>query len=81
MDDPLTTSSVQRACSPGGSPLLSTVMFQTAITNIYLSNAAMDVALALEERVHFDDEEFEGGRDVITAGTGAGSRRARGVSE
>ncbi|XP_059903279.1 von Willebrand factor A domain-containing protein 7 [Gadus macrocephalus] len=71
IDDSLTSSEVQRACSTSGSTLLSTVMFQTAITNIYLSNAAIDVALALDERVHFDDEEFQGGRDVITAGVSA----------
>ena len=66
---------MQRACSASGSTLLSTVMFQTAITNIYLSNAMVDFKQALDERVHFDNENFQGGRNVITAGIVAGSRR------
>ena len=39
-------------------------MFQTAITNIYLSNAVVDYKQALDERVHFDNENFQGGRNV-----------------
>lgn len=35
---------------------------------MYFSNAAVDVVYALSERHHFDDETFEMGRDLITAG-------------
>lgn len=36
---------------------------------MYLSNAKVDVVFALSEEHHFDDETFQEGRDVITAGT------------
>ncbi|CAL8328777.1 unnamed protein product [Merluccius merluccius] len=68
IDNSLTISKVQRACSPSQSSLLSTVMFQTSITNMYLGNAAVDVVDALSKKHHFDDETFPEGRDVITAG-------------
>ncbi|CAL8332408.1 unnamed protein product [Lota lota] len=71
IDDSLTISKVQRACSTSGSMLISTIIFQSSITNIYLSNAAVDVVQALSESLHFDDETFKGGRDVITAGVSA----------
>lgn len=43
-------------------------MFRTSIANMYFSNAKVDVAFALSEEHHFDDETFQGGRDIITAG-------------
>lgn len=36
---------------------------------MYFSNAIVDVVFALSEEHHFDDETFQGGRDVITSGT------------
>lgn len=36
---------------------------------MYFSNAKVDVVFALSEEHHFDDETFQEGRDVITAGT------------
>ncbi|XP_028444696.1 von Willebrand factor A domain-containing protein 7 [Perca flavescens] len=73
IDDSLSADKVQRACSSTGtsSSLLSTVRFQTSIANMYFSNAAVDVVFALSEEYHFDDETFERGRDVITAGVAA----------
>ncbi|XP_029288639.1 von Willebrand factor A domain-containing protein 7 [Cottoperca gobio] len=70
IDDSLSTEQVQRACSSTGTStsLLSTVVFQTSIANMYFSNAKVDVVFALSEEHHFDDETFQGGRDVITAG-------------
>nr|XP_046264832.1 von Willebrand factor A domain-containing protein 7-like [Scatophagus argus] len=73
IDNSLSVDKVQRACSSTGTStsLLSTVMFQTSIANMYLSNAKVDVVFALSEEHHFDDETFQGGRDVITAGVSA----------
>ncbi|XP_056265572.1 von Willebrand factor A domain-containing protein 7 [Pseudoliparis swirei] len=74
IDDSLSTEMVQKACSSTGdssSSLLSTVMFTISIANMYLSNAKVDVIFALSEEHHFDDETFQGGRDVITAGVSA----------
>ncbi|XP_042340189.1 von Willebrand factor A domain-containing protein 7-like [Plectropomus leopardus] len=73
IDDSLSADRVQRACSSIGTStsLLSTVMFHTSIANMYFSNAKVDVIYALSEKHHFDDETFQGGRDVITAGVSA----------
>uniref|UniRef100_A0A3B4U9U7 von Willebrand factor A domain-containing protein 7-like n=1 Tax=Seriola dumerili TaxID=41447 RepID=A0A3B4U9U7_SERDU len=73
IDDSLSADMVQRACSSTGTStsLLSSVLFQTAIANMYFSNAKVDVVYALSEEHHFDDETFQGGRDVITAGVSA----------
>ncbi|XP_054460556.1 von Willebrand factor A domain-containing protein 7 [Anoplopoma fimbria] len=73
IDDSLSADNVQRACSSTGTStfLLSTVMFRTSIANMYFSNAKVDVVYALSEEHHFDDETFQGGRDVITAGVSA----------
>ncbi|KAM6939535.1 von Willebrand factor A domain-containing protein 7 [Xenentodon cancila] len=70
IDNSLSAAKVQRACSsPGTSTsLLSTVRFLASITSMYLSNANVDVIFALSEERHFDDEAFQGGRDIITAG-------------
>lgn len=71
IDDRLSASEVQRACSSTGTStsLLSSVLYHTSIANMYFSNAKVDVVFALSEEHHFDDETFQGGRDVITAGT------------
>lgn len=71
IDENLSADKVQRACAITGTStsLLSSVLFQTAIANMYFSNAKVDVVYALSEEHHFDDETFERGRDVITAGT------------
>ncbi|XP_034450362.1 von Willebrand factor A domain-containing protein 7-like isoform X1 [Hippoglossus hippoglossus] len=73
IDDSLTTDKVQRACSsPGTSTtLLSSVIFQTSMFDMVFGNANVDVVFALSEEHHFDDETFQGGRDVITAGVAA----------
>ncbi|XP_068583218.1 von Willebrand factor A domain-containing protein 7 [Cebidichthys violaceus] len=73
IDDSLSIDKVQRACSSTGSStsLLSTVMFKTSIANMIFGNAKVDVVFALSEEHHFDDETFQGGRDVITAGVSA----------
>lgn len=70
IDDSLSIDKVQRACSSAGTStsLLSTVIFQTSIAKMYFSNAQVDLIFALSEEHHFDDETFQGGRDVITAG-------------
>ncbi|KAI3352993.1 hypothetical protein L3Q82_019566 [Scortum barcoo] len=69
IDDSLTAVKVQRACS--STSLLSTIKFQTSIANMYFSNAAVDLVFALSKEHHFDDETFQGGRDIITAGVSA----------
>ncbi|XP_035494314.2 von Willebrand factor A domain-containing protein 7 [Scophthalmus maximus] len=73
IDDRLSASEVQRACSSTGTStsLLSSVLYHTSIANMYFSNAKVDVVFALSEEHHFDDETFQGGRDVITAGVAA----------
>ncbi|XP_071361129.1 von Willebrand factor A domain-containing protein 7 [Trachinotus anak] len=73
IDDSLSADMVQRACSSAGTStsLLSSVLFQTSIASMYFSNAKVDVVYALSEEHHFDDETFQGGRDVITAGVSA----------
>ncbi|KAG8014446.1 von Willebrand factor A domain-containing protein 7 [Nibea albiflora] len=73
IDDSLSIDKVQRACSSAGTStsLLSTVIFQTSIAKMYFSNAQVDLIFALSEEHHFDDETFQGGRDVITAGVSA----------
>nr|XP_019939288.1 PREDICTED: von Willebrand factor A domain-containing protein 7-like [Paralichthys olivaceus]XP_019939289.1 PREDICTED: von Willebrand factor A domain-containing protein 7-like [Paralichthys olivaceus] len=73
IDDSLSAGKVQEACSSTGTStsLLSSVIFQTSIANMYFSNAKVDVVFALSEEHHFDDETFQGGRDVITAGVSA----------
>ncbi|KAL2097666.1 hypothetical protein ACEWY4_006873 [Coilia grayii] len=70
-DGTLTAHSLQQACSSGASSLLSSLAFQTAVTKTYLSNAAVDVVLALSAPHHFDDESFEAGRDVVVQGAAA----------
>nr|XP_020496296.1 LOW QUALITY PROTEIN: von Willebrand factor A domain-containing protein 7-like [Labrus bergylta] len=73
IDNSLTASKVLRACSSMGSStsLLSSINFQTSITNMYFSNAKVDVIFVLSDAHHFDDESFERGRDIITSGVSA----------
>ncbi|XP_049427227.1 von Willebrand factor A domain-containing protein 7 [Epinephelus fuscoguttatus] len=73
IDNSVSAEKVQRACSSTGTStsVLSSVMFRTSIANMYFSNAKVDVVFALSEEHHFDDETFQGGRDVITAGVAA----------
>ncbi|XP_077936646.1 von Willebrand factor A domain-containing protein 7 isoform X1 [Gasterosteus aculeatus] len=69
IDDSVSFAEVQTACS--STSLRSTFMFINSIANMYLSNAIVDVAYALSEKHHFDNERFHGGRDVITTGVAA----------
>ncbi|CAN9510134.1 unnamed protein product [Ophioblennius macclurei] len=72
IDNNLSVGEVQKACSSdNSSSLLSTVIFQTSIATMYFSNAIVDVVFALSEEHHFDDETFEGGRELITTGVAA----------
>ncbi|XP_008274830.1 von Willebrand factor A domain-containing protein 7-like [Stegastes partitus] len=73
IDDSLTADKVQRACSSTATStsVLSTAMFRISIATMYFSNAIVDVVYVLSEDHHFDDERFEGGRDIITAGVSA----------
>ncbi|KAK2815937.1 hypothetical protein Q5P01_026404 [Channa striata] len=73
IDDRLTANMVQRACSSTGAStsLLSSAMFHFSIACIYLSNANVDLVFVLSPKHHFDDEIFEEGRDIITAGVSA----------
>ncbi|XP_031415803.1 von Willebrand factor A domain-containing protein 7 [Clupea harengus] len=71
IDDRLTAYTLQQACSSGESSILSALAFQTAVTNTYLSNAAVDVLQALSAPHHFDDETFAEGRDVVAQGAAA----------
>lgn len=67
--DSLSTAQVLTACSSSSSAsIISYVIFQTSIATVYFSNAAVDVVYLLSERHHFDDETFQIGRDLITAG-------------
>lgn len=67
--DSLSAAQVLTACSSSSSAsIISNVIFQTSIATVYFSNAAVDVVYQLSERHHFDDETFQMGRDLITAG-------------
>ena len=71
IDDRLTAYTLQQACSSGESSILSALAFQTAVTNTYLSNAAVDLFLALSAPHHFNDETFAEGRAVVAQGAAA----------
>nr|XP_046264804.1 von Willebrand factor A domain-containing protein 7-like [Scatophagus argus]XP_046264811.1 von Willebrand factor A domain-containing protein 7-like [Scatophagus argus]XP_046264819.1 von Willebrand factor A domain-containing protein 7-like [Scatophagus argus] len=70
INDNLSVAQVQKACSssPTSTSPLSTDMLQTAIDEIYYSNGNVDSSLALRVEYHFDDETFQEGRNIITAG-------------
>lgn len=61
------------ACSTRGNSksIFSSVGFHISIAIIYLSNAKVDLTYVLSAKHHFDDETFQAGRDIITAGTQA----------
>lgn len=69
----MTTSAVHKACttSSASSSALATLSFYSAITETYLSNAAVDQVFALSEAHHIDNEAFSEGRDLITRGVAA----------
>ncbi|XP_028974266.2 von Willebrand factor A domain-containing protein 7 [Esox lucius] len=71
IDDSISASKVQQACSPGSSSIFSTIPFQTSILSIYLSNALVDVMYLLSDARHFDGETFQQGRELITRGMSA----------
>lgn len=72
IDNTLTPAAVQKACSRSpASSVLSTISFHSAIAEIYLSNAAIDLQFMLSARHHIDDEAFREGRDLITQGVAA----------
>ncbi|XP_045578936.1 von Willebrand factor A domain-containing protein 7 [Salmo salar] len=68
--DSLSVVKLQKACSvdSSSSTLVSTILFQSAIVKMYLSNALVDMEFALSKAHHFDGETFQGGRALITAG-------------
>ncbi|XP_039896943.1 von Willebrand factor A domain-containing protein 7-like [Simochromis diagramma] len=65
IDNNLSAGKVQKACL---STDTSTIVFEAAISTIYLSNAAVDLLFLLSAAHHFDDETFKEGRDIITKG-------------
>ncbi|XP_077102695.1 von Willebrand factor A domain-containing protein 7 [Siphateles boraxobius] len=69
----LTVSAVQQACAthPDLSSAISSLGFYSAITEMYLSNAAIDATFALSAARHIDNEAFVEGRDLITSGLAA----------
>ncbi|XP_016323632.1 von Willebrand factor A domain-containing protein 7-like [Sinocyclocheilus anshuiensis] len=69
INNKLTPSAVHKACSSSSS--LSTLGLISAITETYLSNAAVDQVFALSEAHHIDNEAFSEGRDLITRGVAA----------
>ena len=71
IDASLTMEQLQMACSsPGTSTTpLSSVIFQRSMFDMVFSGAAVDVQFAASADHHFDDETFQGGRDLITAGS------------
>lgn len=73
IDNALTASAVQKACSrsPASSSVLSAVSFHLAIAEAYFSNAAIDLQFMLSARHHIDNESFREGRDLITQGVAA----------
>lgn len=69
IDDSLLAGDVEKACYGGASSsLLSTVGFHLSIAAVYLGNSQVDITFMLSARHHFDDETFQAGRDIITAG-------------
>nr|XP_061792057.1 von Willebrand factor A domain-containing protein 7-like [Nerophis lumbriciformis] len=66
IDDSLTIEQVLEACFSSSS-LLSSFQFNSAIAEIFLANAFVDRRLFGNVH-HFDDEAFQGGRDIITRG-------------
>ncbi|KAL1282098.1 hypothetical protein QQF64_000901 [Cirrhinus molitorella] len=69
----LTPSDVQKACSASSasSSALSSLGFCLAMTEIYRSNAAVDLVFIMSAAHHIDNEAFSEGRDLITRGVAA----------
>ncbi|KAL1282099.1 hypothetical protein QQF64_000902 [Cirrhinus molitorella] len=67
----LTPPAVQRACSASSSSALGSLGFYSAITETYLSNAAIDAVFVLSKTHHIDNEAFSEGRDLIIRGVAA----------
>ncbi|XP_073699204.1 von Willebrand factor A domain-containing protein 7-like [Garra rufa] len=69
----LTPSAVQKACSSSSvsSSAVSSLGFYSAITETYLSNAAVDQVFPPSVAHHIDNEAFREGRDLITEGVAA----------
>lgn len=65
IDNSLSAADVEAACS---SSSLSSLSFYTSIATVYLSNGYVDVVFARSPARHFDNEMFQAGRDIITAG-------------
>lgn len=69
IDDSLSAGDVEKACYAGASSsFLSTVGFHRSIAEVYSRNAKVDLDFMFSARHHFDDETFQAGRDIITAG-------------
>ncbi|XP_061625320.1 von Willebrand factor A domain-containing protein 7-like [Phyllopteryx taeniolatus] len=74
IDDGLTIERVHQECSSSSdisSSRLSSFLFHAFIADMYLSNAHVDLNFPLSAEHHFDDEGFQGGRDIITLGVSA----------
>ncbi|XP_050958275.1 von Willebrand factor A domain-containing protein 7-like, partial [Labeo rohita] len=71
INNELTPSAVQKACSTSSSSALASLGFYSAISETYLSNAAVDLVFVLSEAHHVDNEAFSEGRDLITQGLAA----------
>ncbi|XP_073699344.1 von Willebrand factor A domain-containing protein 7-like [Garra rufa] len=69
----LTPHAVQKACSTSSATSFdpTSFSFYSAIEDTFLSNAAVDIAFALSEAHHVDNEAFNKGRDLITQGVAA----------
>ncbi|XP_077574936.1 von Willebrand factor A domain-containing protein 7-like [Stigmatopora nigra] len=74
IDENLTIQQVHDVCSgilgttSSALLVLSSVLFHASIQDIYLANAAVDLAFLFSAAPHFDDESFQEGRDLITQG-------------
>lgn len=67
INNKLTPTAVQRACSNSYSSLLQISTFSLAISQTSISNAAVD-RKQFSTAHHFDNEDFRNGRDLITQG-------------
>ncbi|XP_077102696.1 von Willebrand factor A domain-containing protein 7 [Siphateles boraxobius] len=70
INNKLTATDVQRACSNSYSTLLKISTFSLAISQTSISNAAVD-RKQFSTAHHFDNEDFKNGRDLITKGIAA----------
>ncbi|KAK7161547.1 hypothetical protein R3I94_004278 [Phoxinus phoxinus] len=70
INNKLTATDVQRACSNSYSSLLKISTFSLAISQTSISNAAVD-RKQFSTAHHFDNEDFKNGRDLITQGIAA----------